>query len=516
MRNRLRARILAPAAAALLAFAVAAPAVAAEDVVVVTQIDGELAGSMMATLDRAIRRAEAENARAIIIEIDTPGGELTLMDRIGRRIEQTNVQPIAYVVNEAVSAGAYIAMACDLIYTYEHAQIGSSYPIVISPVGVLPEGLVDSNQHEKMLSYLRSKFRDRAQAHDRPGMGALAEAMVDPEVEVVLVADGREQYPMKRDEFEERRRQDRDALREVKTICRKGELLNLTAQEAFEYGFSDGVVASREEVLDAAGLDGARVIELRPSWSERFVGLLDWWLIEWFLFIGALVLIYVELKVPGFGVPGALGISMLALLLFRNYLVGLAEIPEILLVILGIVLLAVEVFVFPGFGAAGIAGITCIALGVIFSFLPFLVPEGPLEASLLADTIRSFSVSVVLTVIGVLFLSRYVLPKTPFFARMILEPTPGLAGTTALRSPNDTAAAVAAGDVGRAASDLRPAGKVMLEDDPYDAVSEGEYIRRGEPVVVVRVEGNRVVVRSASLAGGAGEVGGGGISGVNA
>ncbi len=98
---------------------------AAQPLVVVTSIQGELAESMMATLDRAITRAENAGAEVLIVEIDTPGGEVTLMDRLARRIEMTSVQPIAYITNEAVSAGAFIAMACDLIYTYQRAQIGS-------------------------------------------------------------------------------------------------------------------------------------------------------------------------------------------------------------------------------------------------------------------------------------------------------------------------------------------------------------------------------------------------------
>lgn len=466
------------------------------DVVVVTRIEGPLADSMMATLRRAIERAETEDAAALIVEIDTPGGEVELMDRLGGVITRTEVPPIAYVVNEAVSAGAYLAMSCDVIYTNEHAQIGSSYPIAISPFGPLPTGM-DPNLQEKTLSYLRSKFRDRAQTHDRPGMEALAEAMVDPNIEVLLVDDGGDRFAMTAEEFEDRSRsRGPGSLRRIETICAKGTLLNLTAQEAFDYGFSDGIVLSRTELLEAQGLADAHVIEIGPSWSERMVGALEGF--QWLLLVAGLVLLYIELKIPGFGVAGALGLICLALLMFKNYLVGLAEVPEILLVVLGFVLLAIEVFVFPGFGAAGIAGVTCIALGALFSFLPFVMPDGPVESTLLGETLRNFSIAMV-AVLVLLLASSKVLPKTPILGRLVLKPAAGadgLQGSAAPLSMPSLDTPVTAGDRGTATSDLSPAGKVDVDGARIDAVSDGDWVGRGEPIEVVRIESNHVVVRA--------------------
>ncbi len=372
---------------------------------------------------------------------------------------------------------------------------------------MLPLGLPvaqggDENVIEKQLSYLRSKFRDRAQSHDRPGMAALAEAMVDPDIEVLLVRHGQDEVPMKREEYEDLvRGEGQGAAVIVRTICPKGTLLNLTAQEAFDLGFSDGIVLSREELLEARGIKNARVIEVRPSWSEKMVGYVEQ--IQWLLLVAGLVLLYVEMKIPGFGVPGTLGIICLALLLFRNYLVGLAEVPEILLVLLGLALIAVEVFLIPGFGVAGVAGITCLALGVIFSFLPFLVPDGPYEVHLLTNTISWFSVTLVATLIGAYVLSRYLLPKTPVLSRMILDtgvPAAALEGSAASLNLGAGQARVRGGDRGTAISHLRPAGKVEVDGKLLDAVSQGDYINQGERIVVVRVEANHVIVRSAAAA----------------
>ena len=470
------------------------------DSVVVTRIEGPLAESMMATLSRACALAESEGARALIIEIDTPGGEVTLMERLARQIELCDVDAVAYVVNKAVSAGAYIAMSCNRIYTNERAEIGSSYPIVITPFG-LPQEALDENITEKHVSELRAKFRTMAQSHRRTGLDALAEAMVDPDVEVLLVRHGRDERPMTRGDYDDLlRREGRQAATILRTLCPSGDLLNLTAQEAFDLGFSDGVVISRTEVLEALGLEAATVIEIQASWSEKLVGFLE--NIHWLLLVAGLVLIYIEIKAPGFGVPGGLGILCLALVLFRNYLVGLAEFPEILLVVLGLVLIGLEIFLIPGFGVAGIAGITCVALGVFFSFLPFLVPEGPIEVDLFTETIRNLAIALVATLVGSYVLSRYVLPRTPILRSMILDtgvapatlegsassPPPGISRASDSRPVNP-------GDSGSALSYLRPSGKVELDGRQLDAISEGDYIERGERVEVVRVESNHVVVR---------------------
>lgn len=471
-----------------------------EETVVVTQIEGPLKEAMMATLSRAIDRAEREEALALIIEINTPGGEVELMKRLGQEIETAQVDRIAYVTEQAVSAGAYIAMACDQIYTNEFAQIGSSYPIMITPFGIVPEGTIDPNIKEKGISELRSKFRGVAQKHQRPGLEALAEAMVDPEVEVVYVQRGAEQMPMHRQDYDDLvRAEGKQAAQILKTICKRDQILNLTAQEAFDYGFSDGVVISRAEVLEALGAPDARVITIKPSWSEKLVGALEHF--QWLLLIAGLVLIYIEFKVPGFGLPGGLGILCLSLMLFRNYLVGLAEIPEILLVVLGLVLIAVELFVLPGFGVAGIAGITCVALGVLFSFLPFLVPEGPIETTLLKDTIRNLSLSLVVTLVGMYTMSRYILPKTPILGRMILDTgvapatLEGSASSLNLEQEQRAETTIRGGQGGVSVSTLRPAGKVEIDGHLLDAVSEGDYIERSERIEVVRVESNHVVVR---------------------
>lgn len=467
-------------------------------VVVVVPIHGELSDSMIVTLQRAIDVAEEEEAAFLLVDIDTPGGAVTTMEALGDRLDRSKVPPVAYVTREALSAGAYIALACTRIYTEEQAQIGSSMPIFILPgLGVIPpdidEGMKDLM--EKQLSALRSKFRNRAELHDRPGMASLAEGMVDPSLEILLVGRGNEEIPMTRVEFDDVKRTDPNA-RIIRTLCPEGTLLNLTSREAFDLGLTDGIVLSREEVLGAIGVPDARVIQVWPNWSEQMVGKLQ--NIRWILIgIGVLLLALEFFFFPGTWVAGVAGATFLAVVFLSNYLVGLAELPEILLIILGIGLLAVEFFLIPGFGAFGIAGITAIAIGVLFSFLPFLVPDSPIETELMSDTLKNFAILIVGTVAFILGLSKFVVRKTPFYRGLVLDTgvdAATLEGSGAIFD-YDTSSTTPIGTRGVATTDLRPAGKVDVNGNLLDARTEGGYVERGVTVEVVFAAPNHLVVR---------------------
>jgi membrane-bound serine protease (ClpP class) len=283
----------------------------------------------------------------------------------------------------------------------------------------------------------------------------------------------------------------------LKTISPAGRLLNLAAAEAFEYGVTDGIVESREELLGALGATGAEVSEISISWSESFFGALGAY--AWILWAIAIGLLYLEAKTPGFGLMGSLGIGLVALLLFRNHMIGLAELPEILLVVLGVVLLAIEVFVIPGFGVTGIVGIVAIALGVVLSFLPFFMPSSAAESDLLHLSIRNFVLSILLGPLGAYLAFHFVLRKTPLYRSLAtLGPVADeVAGSAAALTPDHSSAGVRTGDRGAAVSVLRPAGKVEIDGKLLDAVTGGEYIEQGSRIEVVAIAANHVVVRAA-------------------
>ena len=205
-----------------------------------------------------------------------------------------------------------------------------------------------------------------------------------------------------------------------------------------------------------------------------------------------LAALYVEIKAPGFGMPGIIGIICLFLVFLNQYLVGLADYTELLLLILGILLLGFELFVVPGFGITGIAGLLFIAAGAILALQDFVIPDPsfPWQAELLVNNILHVLGALFLAVLMALFVLRYLLPK---LSAVVEGP---YLDTTLKDSHAESIEASGAktGDIGIAMSSLRPSGKVKIKDEIFDVVTEGEFIKKGMPVKILEIKGNRIIV----------------------
>ncbi len=193
----------------------------------------------------------------------------------------------------------------------------------------------------------------------------------------------------------------------------EGELLTMDDVEAHDLDFSRASVTDLEQALALLGHENYTLNLMTETWSEKFVRFLQPLLpILMLVGIGAL---YTEIKAPGFGVFGVVGIVCLALVFLNQYLVGLAHYTELLLLLIGTLLIAVEVLVLPGFGVAGIAGILVLSAGLVLSFQGFVVPdpklpwEGRLMIRNLALVVGSFAGALVMS----LAMVRYVLPGCP-------------------------------------------------------------------------------------------------------
>jgi membrane-bound serine protease (ClpP class) len=193
-----------------------------------------------------------------------------------------------------------------------------------------------------------------------------------------------------------------------------------------------------------------------------------------------------EIRTPGFGVPGALGILSISLFFWGHWLVQLAGLEELLLVGAGLLLLTLEVFVIPGFGITGILGIASLLAGLSLS-----VVGGGASWEFILGAVGQVIFSLLLAVIGSLLLFRF-LPHLPWGRRLILET--GLdAGAGLDAAPEQDRQWL--GKLGTVISPLRPAGIAEIGGERIDVVSDGEFIEQGEQVAINRVDGNRMVVR---------------------
>jgi membrane-bound serine protease (ClpP class) len=417
-------------------------------VVYVAPIEGIIDLGLAPFVQRVLDEAVDVGAAAVILDINTFGGRLDAAVLIRDVLLNARIRTVAFVNKRAISAGALIALAAEKIVMADGGTIGAATPVEIGQPGSPAQPV-----EEKTVSFVRKEFRATAESRKRPPL--IAEAMVDADVE-------------------------------IPGLIQKGKLLTLTTEEALKHKVADFRADTLEGALAQLGLAGAEVRRTSANWAENVVRFLTHPVVSSLLITIGMLGIILEMRTPGFGLPGGLGITSLALFFWGHWLVQLAGWEELLLVGSGLVLLILEVFVIPGFGLAGVLGIGALLAGLSLSF----VGAGATWEFILKAAGRVIF-SLVLALVASLALLRF-LPRLPFGRRLILET--GLAAGEGYASPPD-ADKQWLGKGGIAVSPLRPSGIADVEGERVDVVSDGEFIEVGAQIVVSRVDGNRIVVR---------------------
>ena len=448
----------------------------------VVSVSGTVDPGMAAFIKRSIETPSSDPDSLLVFEVDSFGGRvdsaLQIVDTI---LSAPEGKTVAYVKKKAISAGALIALASSRIVMRNNTTIGDCAPITYSSEGPKVLG-------EKFQSPLRAKFRALAKRNGYPQ--TLAESMVTAEMMVYAVKlDGKTLY-MDSQAFEDLSQAEKDRIISKKTIVDKGELLTMDDAEALELGFSSMSVDNLEEMLQRMEIENYTMIRIEESWSETLVRYISG--IAPFLLLIGLAALYMEVSAPGFGIPGIIGITSLALVFLNQYLVGLADYTELLLLILGILLLGFELFVIPGFGIAGIAGLVFIAAGAILAFQDFVIPDPslPWQAEILTENIVYVLGAFFMAIIVALFVLRYVMPKLS-----VVVEGPYLNATLEDSHANSLEAEEAkVGDIGVTTTLLRPSGKIKIKDDIFDGITQGEFMEKGTPVKILQIQGNRIIV----------------------
>lgn len=410
-------------------------AFAAGGKVYVIPVEGEINSATAQFVERSIQKAQNDRAVAIIIEIDTPGGLVESAKRIKNAILETNLPTYAYVKDHAWSAGALVALAADKIVMAPGSSIGSAEPrtAAMQPVD------------EKILSALRSDFKSTAQrnGHDEK----IAEAMVDKDIEIPGVVE-------------------------------KGKLLNLTAVEALDIRFCDSILPSKTALLEQYGFQDAEMQTVSFTTAENMAHVLTNPFISSLLLTLGFAGILIEIFTTGWGVAGSLGIISLALYYSSHVFAGYVHWGVIILFLVGLILLALEIFAVPGFGFTGISGIAAILVSVLWS----------------APTVELALIYILIAMVGtavLLAVSFKFLTKRRLWNKIILgEKQEKELGYLAAVGRKDLI-----GRKGSVLSDLRPAGAIVVDGERIDAISEGGYIQKGDEIVIIKVEGSKVVVK---------------------
>ncbi len=425
-------------------------------------IEDQIEPALLYVIRRGVAEASKAKADAIIFTMNTPGGRVDVTRDILEIIREIDVPVYTFVVRDAYSAGAIIALATPHIYMAPGSVIGAATPILMGPTG----GVQDLNDDvgEKMKSGVAAMVR--AAAEQGGHSPELAEAMVRRETEYKIGTN---------------------------VVSKAGELLTLTASEA-EGILSDGTVDDLDALLERIGLHGADIIKLEVTPAEKLARIIA--AIAPILLMIGLGGIYLEIKTPGIGLPGIGGAAALALFFFGHHIAGLAGMEDVVIFIIGFALLFTEVFITPGFGVLGISGIVLILLSLL-NAMSWQVP-GEILPSLSGGgaTIRHAVSNLALGMAGTVVLAvaagRF-LPKSRAVRPLVLnQRTDRESGFTAAHDRSDLL-----NQQGVAEMNLHPAGRAIFDGRRVNVITHGEFIEKGAAIRVAEAHGSRIVVEKA-------------------
>lgn len=417
--------------------------------VFVVPIEGLIDNALARYIDRAIVDAEAAGAAAVIFHIDTFGGLVDAADHIRKALLNAPMPTIAFIDRNAASAGALISYAAHRIVMVPGASIGAATVV---------EGTGGEAAPDKYQSYMRGLMRATAEARGRNPR--IAEAMVDENLE-------------------------------VEGVSMEGQVLTLSTGEALRLGVADAEMSSIDELVEALELSSADRVSHQLKSAEKVLRFFASPVVQSILMLMMLGGLYFELQTPGVGFPGLMAGLGAAMFFGPHYLLGLAESWEMVLFVVGIALIALEIFVIPGFGVAGISGIVLVVFSLGVALIGNIGLSFP-PIEFFRGAISTLAATMVLFVVLLFSLGRY-LPRSHAFSQLVL--VPDLSSSTGHTSADTRDELV--GKNGVALTPLRPAGTAEIDGDRVDVVTSGEYISAGTAIVVSASRGSRVLVREA-------------------
>ena len=418
---------------------------------------------------RVIKRVNEEEARALVFDIDTPGGlafdtaELIMVD-----MQKIKVPSYAFVNQKALSAGALVAAGTDAIYMHPVSTIGAA--AIVSGNGAEIPDIMRAKIESAFNAFVRAVSKSKGRNPDV--------------IRAMMITD--EYYDFGEIQVEE------------------GELLSLTADEAvMEFQgkplLAKGIVESIDDLLEKEGLAGVEVVSAQPTGMEK----LAYWVAA---FSGILILVgiggaYLEMKTPGFGMGGGISLLAFSLFFFGNYAAGnMAGYGLMLLFLLGVVLIVFELFILPGMIVPGVIG-GILVLGTLFFAMVdgFAFDDNAVrgwDAAGALDFINRPALNLAVGLLGstvlMMLMMRY-LPNAPLFNRLVMNKVLASGDSTGLDSVSG-GTGEHVGLRGVSITDLRPAGKGDFDGRVLDVTAANGFIAEGKHIVVSAEDGLRILV----------------------
>ena len=429
--------------------------------VYVLRIDDEIGSTTWQYTRNALIEADKQNADMLLVHLNTYGGEVLHADSIRTALLHYSKPVVAFVDNNAASAGALIALACDSVFMRPDASMGAATVV---------NGVDGAAMPDKYQSYMRAMMRATAESHGKVMKEdstmqwrrnpLVAEAMVDTRIEVPGLIDSTK-------------------------------VLTFTPDEAIKWGFADGKAESIKDVLNQLNVKEYSIEQYQPKWETTLIGFLTNPAVQAILITLILGGLYFEMHSPGMGFPTVVACTAALLYFLPLCLGGVVSAWVVVLFAIGIVLMLLELFVIPGFGICGISGIAAMGVAIIAALIQsFSIPETGVTMNAIGKAIGTFMAAILLTVGLAWYLTSRYGPKfvrrhTELMKSQLVED--GYIGV-------DTSMREYVGHEAEAATDMRPGGKIIIHNQEFDAVSERGYIAEGTPVIVTRFENAQLYV----------------------
>tara|TARA_B000000557_G_scaffold62289_1_gene48887 strand:- start:4662 stop:6023 length:1362 start_codon:yes stop_codon:yes gene_type:complete len=427
-----------------------------EQTVFIIPINGDIDMGLPYVVNRGIDQAENDDAKLIIFDIDTFGGRVDAATKIKDSILGTKIPTVAFINRRAISAGALISLSCDSIYMTSGATIGAATAV----------DLQGNKGSEKVISYMREEMASTAEANGKSR--EIAAMMVDESLELdfYVTSFG-------------------DTLNSTDIEGFKvDKLVTLTTKDALKLGFANETFENIESLIDYLGFDNSQTKKITSTWSEELVRFLTNPTVAPLLMsLGFLGLLF-EVKSPGLGFPGIAGIIFLTLFFGSHFLVGLADIIEIILLFFGILLVILEILIIPGFGIAGITGGGLI----LWSIFYMLLGEYP-SAQDYSDAYFGLSIATIGAIAAGILLFK-IITESKYYSQIIeFKPQRKQDGYSISKGFEKFV-----GKSGISTTDLRPSGKINIDNQIFQAISTGDYINKNSKIIVLRIDENQMVV----------------------
>lgn len=418
--------------------------------VYVLELKDEIHAPTARYMQRGIEAAEAAGAELILLHLDTYGGRVDHADSIRSALLDTEIPTAVFIDRNAASAGALISIACDSIYMAPGASIGAATVVNGGTGDVAPD---------KYQSYWRGIMRSTAEMQGRNP--AIAEKMVDEKLE-------------------------------LEGISPAGQVITFSTGEAIAHGYCDGEAKDMEEVMANMGVENPQAVTYEGSNIDQVINFLIHPTVGFILVLVIFAGFFMELKTPGVGFAGAAALVATALFFAPHYIEGLAESWEVAVFVVGILLLAVEIFVIPGFGVAGILGILATVVGITAALLDNdgITFQG-VSSGLVLEKTAWVLVMMVSAILVVIVAARQLVSSTAAHPFVDMNTQDRAEGYTAV----DNKILELVGAEGVALTDLRPSGYIEIDGEKMDAECAEGYILRGEAVFVEAVRSINLIVR---------------------